>query len=137
MTLRWPPAFAWGHVGGALVIGVAAGSVVDNGRAVWEFGGWMAGGALVSALVCWWWPGFAGRWWKLWPMAVLANPVFLIGLDWMWVDRACLLHYTGPWECMLTGIGPETATGCLPSPLLGLAARWVAGRSSAKAASSP
>ena len=117
-------------------MGVAAGALVDW-QTVWVFGRWMTGGALVSTLVCWEWPGFAGRWWKLWLTAVLANPQFLAGLAWSWVDRECLLHDTGPWKCMFTGMGPGIAIACLPPPLLGLTLRWVAGRFSAKAPVTP
>jgi hypothetical protein len=136
VTLRWPPAFALGHVGSALVLGVAAGSLEDW-KTVWVFGGWMTGGALASTLICWCWPGFAGRGWKLWLVGVLANPQFLLGLAWTWVDRECLLNYTGPWKCMFPGMGPAIAIACLPSPLLGLALRWGAARFSAKASGPP
>ena len=112
LTAHWPPAFAWGHVGSALVIGVTAGSFVD-GNAVWIFGGSFAVGAIVSALVCWAWPGFAGAWWKLWLMAVLANPVFLVALTLMWMDRECLIHHTGGWSCMFSDFGPDLAAVCL------------------------
>ena len=124
MTLRWPPAFAWGHVGGALLIGAVTGAFLDW-KAVWVFGSSMAGGALVSALVCWRWPGPAGAWWKLWLVGVFANPLFLAAAAWMWIDRECLLGHKVGWNCLLSDVGPDVAAACLAPPFLGLAVRYV------------
>ncbi len=123
LTVRWPPAFAWGHVGGALLIGAVVGIFFDW-KAVWVFGSSMAGGALVSALVCWWWPGFAGSWWKLLLVGLAANPLFLGAVVWMWIDRECLLGHVRGWNCLLSDVGPDIAAACLPTPFLGLVARW-------------
>ena len=82
--------------------------------------------------MCWAWPGFAGAWWKLWLMAVLANPVFLVALVLMWMDRECLIHHTGGWSCMFSDFGPDLAAVCLATPVLGLAARWIGRRFQAR-----
>lgn len=126
--LRWPPAFAWGQVGSALLVGLTAGLVVGDLNGILIFAGAMAGGALVSVLAGWAWPGLAGPWWKLWLVGVFANPLFLAALVWMWVDRECLIEDKHGWDCMFADGGPDLATVCLGTPLLGLAARYATRR---------
>ena len=64
--------FIVGNVGIVLIIGIVA-MAWDAGLAV--FGVAIpAAGALVSCLICWWWPGFDATWWKLLPAAVLTTP---------------------------------------------------------------
>jgi hypothetical protein len=123
--LKRLPAFAVGHVGGALLIGAGIGGLlIVDWSAVWEIGGTMAGGALVSALVCWWRPGYAGAWWKLWLVATFANPLFLTALYWTWSDRECLLGHRTGWNCLLSDLGPDTVGFCLVPPILGLLSNW-------------
>src|SRR5206468_6351060 len=124
---RIPP-FVYGHVLAALVIGLVAGSFLDL-RAVINFGGAMAGSALVSALMCWLWPGFAGVGWKLWIVGVLTNPLFLAAAFFAYQDIDCLVGTKTGWGCMFASIEPMVMGVCLALPLFGLAVRWLAGRS--------
>ena len=68
--------FVVGHVTGAVIVGIAAGSVLGL-LAVFVSAASMAAGALVSGLICWAWPGLEAKARFLWPVAVLANPVML------------------------------------------------------------
>ena len=117
------PAFVWGYVLGALVTGAVAGAFFDL-KAVATFSALLAGNALVSGLICWWWPGFAGAWWKLWPMATLVNPLMLASIAWSIDQWQCLIGGRTGWDCMFADVGPFVATLCLPPPLIGFAARW-------------
>jgi hypothetical protein len=63
-VIRRIPAFVWGHVLGAFVTGAVAGAFVDW-KAVQVFSGVMLVNAVLTSLICWRWPGFAGAWWKL------------------------------------------------------------------------
>jgi hypothetical protein len=119
--------FVWGHVIAALVIGAAAGSFLDW-QAVAAFSALMAVNAVISSLICWWWPGFSAAWWKLWPMAALINPLMVAAIAWSLEHWDCLISRRGGWSCMLDDVGLWVAAACLPSPLIGLAARWWRGR---------
>ena len=121
--MRRIPAFVLGHVLGALVIGAVAGAFLDL-MAVATFSGVLAANAVVSSLVCWWWPGLGARWWKLWPMATFASPLMVAALAWSLEQWDCLVAGKTGWSCMLAWLGPDVAGACLPSPLVGLAARW-------------
>ena len=76
--MRRIPSFVYGHVIGALIAGIAGGAFLDL-TAVMVFGAGLAAAAIVSAMVCWWWPKFDAAAWKLWLVATLANPVMLAG----------------------------------------------------------
>lgn len=116
-------AFALGHVLGALVVGAIGGSFLEL-KAVFTLAALLAGNAAISTLICWWWPGLAASWWKLWPMATLANPLMIAGIAWSLEQWDCLVGGKTGWDCMFAGVGPLAMQACLPSPLVGLAARW-------------
>jgi hypothetical protein len=125
--VRRIPPFVYGHVLGALLIGLVAGSFLDL-KAVMTFGGAMAAGALVSAIICRRWPGFAGPGWQLWIVAVVGNPLFLAAAFFAWQDIDCLLGTKTGWGCMFAGIEPLVMAVCFAPPLVGLAVRWLATR---------
>ncbi|HYR65038.1 MAG TPA: hypothetical protein VEP47_02860 [Reyranella sp.] len=99
--------FVVGHVIGAAITGVVAGAFLDW-QAVVSFSAVLALNAVIGSLVCWWRPGFEAAGWKLWLMASFANPLMVAAI-------AFSLDHD---------VGPLTAATCLPSPLVGLAARW-------------
>ena len=71
--------FVMGHLIGAVLTGGAAGAFSDP-RAAFIGALALFGGALVSSYVCQWWPGVEAPAWKLWLVAVFANPVMLAAL---------------------------------------------------------
>ena len=115
--------FVLGHVIGAAITGVVAGAFLDW-TAVASFSGVLAVNALISALVCWWRPGFEAAGWKLWLVASFANPLMVAALAFSLDQYNCLLGRQTGWNCMFADVGPLTAAACLPSPLIGLLARW-------------
>jgi len=115
--------FVYGHVIGALVTGVIGGAFLDL-TAVLVFGSGLAAAAVVSALVCWWWPRFDAPAWKLWLVATVANPVLIAGLVWTVVMRDCLTGELKGWSCLFAEVGLVAAAATLPSPVVGLIARW-------------
>jgi hypothetical protein len=121
--LKRIPAFVWGQVIGALITGVVTGAFIDW-KAVWVFPAVLAGNALLTSLICWWWPGFAGAWWKLWLMATLVNPLMLAAIAWSFDNWECLVGGRTGWSCLLASAGLDVMVLCLPAPLIGLAARW-------------
>ncbi len=120
--MRRIPAFVWGHVLGALVVGVVGGAFLDL-TAVVTFGATLAAAAVISALACWWWPGFDAAAWKLWLVATFANPVMLAALVWTVIERECLMGGLAGLDCLFAEVGPVAAAACLPSPLIGLLVR--------------
>ena len=126
--MRRIPRFVLGHVAGAFALGLVAGAVLDL-TAMRVFSSVMAGGAIVSAIVCWWRPGFEAASWKLWLVAWLANPLLLDGLVISISEYECLLGWRKGWSCLFAEVGPIVAgLSCLP-PFAGLAWRWWARRS--------
>jgi hypothetical protein len=111
--------FALGSITAAVVVGVAAGPVVLNLRAIVVLALLMAGGAAIAALVCWRWPGLSAPAWKLWPTMTLTNPMFVVGVIWT-IDRfECVLSRARSWDCMFADFGPILAGLCLLPPIGG------------------
>jgi hypothetical protein len=121
--VRRVPSFVYGHVIGALITGAIGGAFLDL-TAVLVFGGGLAASATVSALVCWWWPRFDAPAWKLWLVATVANPVLIAGLAWSVAMRDCLTGALKGWDCLFAEVGLVAAAATLPSPVVGLIARW-------------
>jgi hypothetical protein len=117
------PAFVFGHVLGAILTGAIAGSFLDW-KAVWVFAAVLGGNAVVGSLICWAWPGLRAPWWKLWPMATVINPLMLAGIAWTLKHWSCLAGDHTGWDCLFSDAGLFGIAGCLPSPLIGLMARW-------------
>lgn len=120
--------FASGYVVGALIVGAMAGSVALNLTALLVFSLAMAVGAAVAAWICSRWPGLSAPAWKLWPIAVLANPVFLVAAAYSIAEYECLIGRRSGWSCLLVDLIPMLAGICAILPLIGLAARWWASR---------
>jgi hypothetical protein len=115
--------FVYGHVVGAFVVGAGSGATLDL-TAVLVFSSLLAANAVIGSLVCWWRPGFDAAGWKLWLMASFANPLMVAAIAFSLDQTNCLLGRQTGWNCMFADVGPLTAAACLPSPLVGLAARW-------------
>jgi hypothetical protein len=119
--------FVVGSVLGGLVIGGVPGSAALNLQATVGLALVMAGGAAIAALVCWRWPGLAAPAWKLWPVAVLANPLFMIGVYWTIDEWECLFRRTrSGWDCLFSDFAPILAGLCLIPPVVGLVVRFIA-----------
>jgi len=116
--------FVVGHVVGAAAVGLAAGGLLGVPAAL-AGAVIAAGGALVSCLVCWGWPGLEARPVLLWPVAVLANPVMLVALGLMIEGSECLIGDNRGWECMAAAVAVLVATLCLLPPFGGLLWRRV------------
>src|SRR4029077_13245770 len=86
--------FVVGHVTGAVIVGIAAGSVLSL-LAVFVSAASMAAGALINRLICWAWHGLEVDARFLWPIAVLANPVMLGALAMIMVEWKCLTGDNG------------------------------------------
>ena len=78
------------------------------------------GGALVSSYVCQWWPGVEAPAWKLWLVAVFANPVMLAALGFMAVDWACFVGTQRGWGCFVAALAILVAALCVLPPVGGL-----------------
>ena len=128
--------FVCGHVLGALVIGAVAGAFLDL-RAVATFSILMAANAVIGSLVCRWRPGFEAAGWKLWLTASFANPLMVAAIAFSIDQYDCLISERTGWNCMFAELGPLTAAVCLPSPLVGLAARWWRKRGVTQTAEAP
>lgn len=115
--------FVYGHVIAAFVAGAVAGTFLDF-KAVMVFSSVLAASAIVSALVCWRWPGFAAAGWKLWLIGCLANPLFLAAVAFSADQYECLLGRKTGWNCMFSDLGPLVAGMCLLPPVGGLLWRW-------------
>lgn len=116
--------FATGSVLAGLVVGGVAGTAVLNLKAIVMLALFMALGAAIAALVCWRWPGLAAPAWKLWPMAIVTNPLFLVGVYWTIDQVDCLFRGARGWDCMFAAFGPILAGLCVIPPAVGLAVRW-------------
>jgi len=126
--VRRIPPFVYGHMLSALLIGFVVGAAFLDLKAVAMFGGVMAAGALVSALVGWRWPGLGGAGWKLWLVCAIANPLFLVAAYFAIQDWDCLVGTKTGWSCLLVEVEPQIMGTCFVPPLFGLAVRWVARR---------
>jgi hypothetical protein len=115
--------FVCGMLGGALLIAAAAGTVVLNLRGTLLFAAIMLAGAAIAAFVSAWWPGLGAAAWKLWPSAVLANPVFLIGVGYSIDQYECVVGESTSWDCMFTSFGLIVSGLCLVPPTIGLVLR--------------
>ena len=123
--MRRIPSFVYGHVLSAFLLGFVGG-VFLNLEALLVFCSVMAGSALVSALVCWRWPGYAGAGWKLWLVGVIASPLFLVAAFLVAQDYECLTGSKTGWDCMFSDMYPLMMGVCVIPPLIGLAVRWLA-----------
>ena len=121
--LKRIPAFVWGQVLGAFVTGAVAGAFLDW-KAVQLFSSALAANAVVTSLICWWWPGFSAAWWKLWLTATFANPLMLGAIAWSVDYWGCFVGTRSGWGCLFYDMGRDVMVLCLPAPLIGLAARW-------------
>ena len=115
--------FVVGHVIGAAITGVVAGAFLDL-QAVVTFSAVLALNAAIGSLVCWWRPGLGAACWKLWLTASFANPLMVAAIAFSLDQYNCLVGRQTGWNCMFADVGPLTAAACLPSPLIGLLARW-------------
>ena len=91
--------FVMGHLVAALLVGAGAGAFLAA-EAMLIGGVGMLAGAIVSSLVCQWKPGVEAPAAKLWPVAVLANPVFLAALVFMALDWDCVVGNQRGWGCL-------------------------------------
>lgn len=115
--------FVLGHVVGAALVGAVAGPLIE-GRAAIIVAAVLVGGAVVSSLVCRWWPGWDGAAWKLWLVAVLANPAMLAALGFLAGDWQCVVGLRGGLNCLAAAIALVAAGFCLLPPAGGLLWRW-------------
>lgn len=122
--LRFHP-FNMGHLIGAAVVSGAVGAFLPNAQFAIMMVLAFVAAAAVSSFVCQWQPGLEAPAWKLWLMAVFANPVMLVALGSMAVDWECLAGVRRGWQCFAAvAIAIPAAGACLLPPLFGLAWRW-------------
>ena len=107
-----------GHLIAAVLVGAGAGAFLAA-EAMLICGMGMLAGAVVSSLVCQWKPGVEAPAWQLWPVAVLANPVFLAALVFMALDWECVVGRQRGW-CLVAAMAIIAAGLCLLPPLGGL-----------------
>ena len=129
-TVRGIPSFIWGHVLGALLLGLTF-VVVLNVIPTLVLSSALVVGAFVSGLVCWRWPGVAGPGWQLWLVGVVANPLFLGSAFFVYHDFDCLGGTRKGWDCIIPAISPIIMGICLVPPIIGLMVRWLARRARA------
>lgn len=122
--MRHIPSFAYGHVISALVVGAVFGGTLVHINAVLALGAVLAAAAVISALVCWWWPGFDAPAGKLWAVATFANPLLIAGIAWSFYYADCLVGERKGWDCLFDDMGWLAVAATLPSPIVGLAVRW-------------
>lgn len=120
--------FALGSIAAGLVTGGVAGSAALALHAIVLLALGLGAGAGIAALVCWRWPGLSAAAWKLWPMAVITNPLFMAGVYWTIDKLDCVLSRARSWDCMFADFGPILAGLCLIPPTAGLVVRFVASR---------
>jgi hypothetical protein len=65
-------------------------------------------------------------------VATFANPMMLAAIAFSIDQYDCLTGQQSGWNCMLSDVGPLTVAACLPSPIIGLAARWLKRRTTAR-----
>lgn len=123
-SVRYIPSFAYGHVIAALLVGVVFGATLLNVSAIIALGTVLAAAAVISALICWWWLGFEAPSWKLWLVATVANPLLIGGVAWSLYYADCLAGETKGWDCLFADMGWLAVAATLPSPVIGLIARF-------------
>jgi len=122
MNLR-PKIFASAMIVSALLIGVVFGVALLNIRGTVLFSASMAAGAAIAAFICSWWPGLEQAAWKLWPMAIVTNPMFLLGVGYSIEKYECFVGRATGWDCILSELGLIFCALCLVPPTIGLVAR--------------
>ena len=115
--------FVLGHVVSAALVGAVAGPLIES-RAAIIVAAVLVGGAVASSLACRWWPGWDAAAWKLWPVAVLANPAMLATLGFLAADWQCVVGLRGGWNCLAAAVALVAAGFCLLPPVGGLLWRW-------------
>ena len=111
--------FVMGYLIGAVMTGAIAGAFI-NPQAAFIGAVALFGGALVSCFVCQWRPGIEAAAWKLWPVAVFANPVMLVAVGFMAVDWECVVGTRRGWNCLVAAMAILVAGLCLLPPVGGL-----------------
>ena len=111
--------FVMGHLIGAVMTGAIAGAFVSPQVAFFA-GLALLGGAIVSSFVCQWRPGVEAAAWKLWSVAVLANPIMIAALVFMVRDWQCVLAARRGWDCLGAAMAIVAACLCLLPPVGGL-----------------
>lgn len=119
--LRITP-FVMGHLVSAVLVGMAAGAFLDV-RASLYFALALLAGAVVSSWVCQWKPGVEAAGWKLWLVAVLANPILLASLVVMAMDWECVAGLRRGLNCLAAAIAIAAAGLCLLPPVGGVSWR--------------
>jgi hypothetical protein len=107
----------------ASLLGALAGAAVLNIGGTVLFVAAMAVGAAIAAFICSRWPGLDSASWKLWPMAVLANPVFLLAAGYSVDQYECLVGKTTGWGCMFSDLGLAVCAISAIPPSIALAIR--------------
>ena len=115
--------FVVGHLVGAVMAGGIAGAFASP-RVAFMAALVMLGGAIVSSLICQWRPGVDAAAWKLWVVAVLANPVMIAALGFMAHDWQCVVGERRGWDCIAAAMAITAACLSLLPPLGGLLWRW-------------
>ena len=115
--------FVMGHLIGAVMTGAVAGAFVSPQMAFITALA-LLGGAIVSSFVCQWRPGVDAVAWKLWSVAVLANPVMIAAFAFMARDWQCVLGTRRGWDCLAAAMAIIAACLCLLPPVGGLLWRW-------------
>lgn len=115
--------FVMGQLIAAVMTGAIAGAFV-NPQGAFIAALVLLGGAIVSSFVCQWRPGVDAAAWKLWSVAVIANPVLLVALGFMAHDWQCVLGTRRGWDCLGAAMAIVAACLCLLPPVGGLLWRW-------------
>ncbi|MDP2378542.1 hypothetical protein [Reyranella sp.] len=115
--------FVMGHLIGAVMTGAIAGAFI-NPQASFIAAVSLAAGAAISSVVCQWRPGVEAPAWKLWSVAVFANPLMIAALVFMAVDWECVVGARRGWDCLGAAMAIAAAGLCLLPPVGGLLWRW-------------
>ncbi|TAJ96559.1 MAG: hypothetical protein EPO10_12915 [Reyranella sp.] len=119
--LRIKP-FVMGHLVSAVLVGAGAGAFLDV-RASLYFALGLLAGAVVSSFVCQWKPGVEAPAWRLYLVALLANPILLVSLVFMALDWECVVGLRRGWNCIAAAMAIVAASLCFLPPLGGVAWR--------------
>ena len=111
--------FVMGHLIGAVMTGAIAGAFIGP-RASFIAAVTLLAGAVVSCLICQRWPGVEAPAWKLWPVAVFANPVLIASFGFMVADSECVAGTRHGLNCLVVAMAIVTAGLCLLPPVGGL-----------------